>query len=229
MFQIDRSIKKYAKALKNKRPRAAAVFFIARNLKLKISLILVISILFIGCGRKEFTEECIGILPLGLESAEFDLINKVDTMLKSKYGCSTVILNPHNLPESAWYKPRNRYKANLLLEHLLVIKPDSITRILALTSKDISVKTVKHSDWGIMGLARTPGTVCVVSTFRLGHNEVLLNERLMKVCTHELGHTFGLKHCSRDMNCVMNNARGSIKTVDREVNDYCVACKKDME
>jgi len=54
-----------------------------------------------------------------------------------------------------------------------------------------------------------------------------LLERLRKVSIHEFGHTLGLAHCD-SKNCVMNDAKGTIKTVDKAKEELCEKCKKKL-
>ena len=54
-------------------------------------------------------------------------------------------------------------------------------------------------------------------------DENLLNERTMKEMLHELGHNFGLMHCS-DWDCVMHSSTG-IEEVDIKGNYYCKICE----
>lgn len=50
-----------------------------------------------------------------------------------------------------------------------------------------------------------------------------MEERLTKVVLHELGHNLGLDHCNKP-NCSMEDAGGTIKTVDRENKEVCPKC-----
>ena len=49
-------------------------------------------------------------------------------------------------------------------------------------------------------------------------------ERLKKVALHEIGHNLGLEHCSNNKECMMNDADGTIKQVDREKIWFCKKC-----
>ncbi len=62
---------------------------------------------------------------------------------------------------------------------------------------------------GIMGFGYLPGNACVISNYRLGkypQTQIQLNEKLLKVALHELGHNFGLPHCP-DEQCIMIEAK----------------------
>lgn len=100
-------------------------------------------------------------------------------------------------------------------------------KIVGLTTSDISAAKGALQDWGVFGLGQMPGSACVVSTFRLqrGVDKQRFESRLGKVVVHEVGHTFGLPHCPKD-GCVMNDAKGSVKTVDCEHLAFCPACRQ---
>jgi len=124
---------------------------------------------------------------------------------------------------SAYYKPRDRYRADSILKFTRY-KYGIDTLMLLMTHRDISVTKNRIKDWGIMGLAHSPGNVCVVSTYRLDKSK--LEEQLYKVSIHELGHTQGLPHCSIKT-CYMRDASGG-NPLDEE-KGFCPSCKKVME
>lgn len=79
-----------------------------------------------------------------------------------------------------------------------------------------------------MGLGYQPGKSCVVSDFRFrSNNKELQQRRLRNVTLHELGHNFGLPHCSNKF-CIMTDANESIKTIDNESNTLCNDCKRKI-
>ncbi len=152
--------------------------------------------------------------------------------IEAFYHFEVTVLPTQPLPAQAYYKPRNRYKALGILEYLVGIKPGDQDKIIGLTEKDISVKMKSHDDWGIMGLAWRGGPCCIISSFRLKRDypsEVKFRERLTKVMLHEVGHTLGLEHCTKALSCFMNDANGSIKTIDREKVELCAACRAKID
>ena len=146
--------------------------------------------------------------------------------ISSTYSCTvTEISGMATIPKGAYYKPRNRYRAVIVLDELRKI-PD-FDRIIGITSKDISDTNNGIYDWGIIGLGSCPGKACVISTFRIKTpDKKLFNDRFIKIALHEIGHTFGLPHCTFSKQCFMESASGSIKTVDGETRALCTNCKK---
>ena len=123
------------------------------------------------------------------------------------------------LPSHAYYKPRNRYRADTLINWLRQHSAnDEVT--LGLTSKDISATKGTVADFGIMGLGYRPGKACVASSFRLTKNNK--NEELFKVSIHELGHTQSLDHCPVKT-CFMRDAEGGNPTGEEK--EFCTDCK----
>jgi archaemetzincin len=126
------------------------------------------------------------------------------------------------LPQLAWYKPRNRYRADSLIHWLgRNTTGDNVT--IGLTSKDISATKGNVRDFGIMGLGFRPGNACVASSFRLSKNNN--SEELFKVAIHELGHTQGLDHCPVKY-CFMRDAEG--KNTTGEEKEFCSDCKQKL-
>jgi archaemetzincin len=141
-----------------------------------------------------------------------------------------VVLEPCELPAMAYYPPRGRYRAEKLLQYLDSVRNRAHTKILGLTSKDISTTKGEHVDWGIFGFANLNSPACVVSTFRLKSgqpSEELFVQRVRRVVNHELGHTFGLLHCDQ-AGCLMRDAMGSIKTVDDGTGEFCIRCTRHI-
>jgi len=166
----------------------------------------------------------IAIEPLGA----FDQSRLADLAegLGKVFVCRIRVLPSLALPSSAFYVPRQRYRADRLLPFLRAAGPAD-AHILGVTAVDISVTKDQYPDWGVFGLGELRGPACVVSTFRLGRKASArhpLSQRLLKVSIHELGHTFGLPHCPRS-SCVMAEYRGSIDNLDESDAAFCARCR----
>lgn len=157
--------------------------------------------------------------------------------MEEVYPMETVLLEPFDMPSQAYYKPRNRYRADSLLRWMSRENIQGHGRILGLTALDISTTkydskgevkepAYKYRDWGIFGLGERPGDAAVVSTFRLHHSDrYKYIGRVIRVCIHETGHMLGLKHCP-NTGCVMEDAAETIRTIDRVNADLCEDCRR---
>jgi archaemetzincin len=141
-----------------------------------------------------------------------------------------IVLPRAGLPSSAYYRPGGRYRAEKLLDYLNDSTDTRFDRVVGLTMQDISTTKGEYDDWGIFGLGSLAGRACVISTHRLGRGKVSedrFRERFVKVVNHEIGHTLGLDHCPTP-GCLMEDAEGTIKTVDQESGEPCEACRRKM-
>ena len=166
------------------------------------------------------------VQPLGKAAA---LIEPVAQALTTFYDITLTVAPAVALPKRAFYRPRGRYRAEILLEVLAEIAPPGSERVLGLTSADISTSKPPHEDWGILGLASVGGQACVLSSFRCqrrSKSAAHAVERLAKTAVHELGHTFGLEHCP-NRGCLMEDGGGSVLTTDRET-DLCADCRAKL-
>jgi len=147
--------------------------------------------------------------------SELDAITK-----KLKNNIPNLTVNkPIALPRHALNADKTRYRADSILNFLRKQTAKNVHTI-GMTTKDISTTKPNDADWGVMGLGSSPGSVCVVSTFRLkGKNKL---EKFYKVSIHELGHNEGLPHCSNPI-CYMRDAKGK-DHFDNET-QFCAHCK----
>lgn len=157
------------------------------------------------------------VLPLGpFPAAE---LNAVVTALETTLRVRVVRMPAQPLPKSAWYAPRRRYRADLLLDWLAP-QAGKGERILAVTAVDISTTNGRHRDWGVFGLAHLGGPSAVISRYRLARKApktkaglALVQRRVTTTAVHEVGHTLGLDHCT-EARCVMLDAQGGIANTD---------------
>lgn len=148
--------------------------------------------------------------------------------LRAFYPVEVKVLPAVPLPKRAWYPPRQRWRAEKLLDFLSERLPADATKVLGLTAADISTTHGAVRDWGVLGLGTLDGKSCVISTFRTtrGVSVAVARQRLAKVAVHEVGHTFDLDHCP-NRGCLMEDAMGKVATCDRE-DDLCPGCRKAL-
>ncbi len=196
----------------------------------KILLIIFVVMIFFSFPAYGEWKRPVALQPLGEVDAE--ILRQVEAAVNKVFCGVKVEIRPAiELPEFAYYKPRKRYRSLKLLrylEHYYLKKvKKSYVRIIGITTKDISTTKGEDYDWGIFGQAFLKRGPCIGSTFRLrrgAKSESHFMERLIKVINHELGHTFGVPHCPTQK-CIMQDARGSIKTVDNSDGKFCALCK----
>ena len=123
---------------------------------------------------------------------------------------------------------RHQYYSTSILQRLeRASDPDA--RILGVTACDLYVPVLTF----VFGEAQLDGNCAVVSTARLQEDfygmprrEDLHRERLVKESAHELGHTFGLRHCA-DWRCVMSSSHG-VERLDVKGAEFCAGCRKKV-
>ena len=130
------------------------------------------------------------------------------------------------LDASAAFLPaRNQYFSAVLLAQLHRIPLAPATRLLAITSLDLCVPVLTF----VFGEAQLGGPCAIVSTHRLRDefyglpaDSSRLDERLLKEAIHEIGHTFGLRHCD-NWECCMSSSH-SVERIDYKAAEFCTAC-----
>ena len=129
---------------------------------------------------------------------------------------------------NAWDTARQQYYSTAILQRL-ERSSDGGARVLGVTDCDLFVPVLTF----VFGEAQLDGNCAAVSMARL-HEEFyglparqdLLRDRLVKEAVHELGHTFGLRHCA-DWRCVMSSSH-AVERLDVKGADFCVRCRKPV-
>ncbi len=123
---------------------------------------------------------------------------------------------------------RMQYHSTAIIQRLeRAGDPDA--RVLGVTACDLYVPVLTF----VFGEAQLDGNCAVVSGARLKDefyglppSETLFRERLIKEAAHELGHTFGLRHCA-DWRCVMASSH-AVERLDVKSADFCRSCRKPI-
>ena len=130
----------------------------------------------------------------------------------------------------AYDSSRKQYHSTQLLNGLLNFFNGHDGKIMGITELDLFIPILTF----VFGEAQLNGKAAVVSSFRLEpqfyglpKDEDLLMERIIKESVHELGHTFGLKHCQA-YDCVMSSST-SADQIEIKSRYFCEDCKREIQ
>ena len=122
---------------------------------------------------------------------------------------------------------RGQYHSTAILERLQAVGSNGKSRLLGVTAVDLFVPIFTF----VFGEGQVGGNCALASLYRLSEehyglpsDEAKLRERLTKEAVHELGHTFGLRHCE-DWQCVMASSH-SVELVDVKSAEFCRECTR---
>ena len=157
---------------------------------------------------------------------ENDLPGKIAETVKHEFKCTLSNKEGH-IDLSEFYDPaRRQYNANDLLKHVDALYYPESRKILGLFSVDLFIPVLTY----IFGQAFLGGRTGITSNYRLNNecygmkkNDTLLLDRFRKEVIHELGHTFGLVHCSNPA-CVMRSST-YVEEIDQKENSLCPGCR----
>jgi archaemetzincin len=127
--------------------------------------------------------------------------------------------------EAALDAARQQYHSTVILNRLRTHAPTNGSRLLGVAAVDLFVPIFTF----VFGEAEVGGHCALASTYRLEEeryglpsDDEKLRERLTKEAVHEIGHTFGLRHCD-DWRCVMASSH-SVERVDVKSENFCEEC-----
>ncbi len=170
----------------------------------------------------------ITLLPVG--DIEGDLLPWLGRSLKKVFNTGIDRCAVMKFPRDAYNPVRDQYLAALILMWMRqCLSPGEQEKVLGITEKDLYADDLNF----VFGQAEMPGQLAVISLARLhpsfyGHVEKLkiFRQRMLKEAVHELGHTWGMKHCSNPV-CVMHFSL-SLKDTDKKEYNFCDSCKKEL-
>lgn len=171
--------------------------------------------------------------PLGL--VEYDLIYNISSRLNGLFRLfEFAISHKHlELPLHAFNDSRRQYNSSIILDELSRLYNREFFshhhRIVGLADVDAYVLGLNF----VFGEALLGGPVAVVYLVRLrpefygrAPDQEILAERTCKEIVHELGHTFGLRHCPNPK-CVMHFSN-TILDVDFKEMLFCLRCQSSL-
>ena len=137
--------------------------------------------------------------------------------------------SPYPIPRLAFDVNLGKYRVEGFFLKGLDIKMDierihgiTVDRVLMLTDVDICDPPNMNG----IGYADITHLFAIVSMYQLqrGADRTVLKERLVKEALHELGHTYGLDHCSRN-SCPMSISHSALE-IDAKTTEFCPRCVK---
>lgn len=135
-----------------------------------------------------------------------------------------------NLDLGEFFDPsRRQYNGTTLLKRLDIDFASDSSKTLGLFNIDLFIPILTY----IFGQAFLNGRIGIASMYRLSNerygiktNNILMQERFKKEAIHELGHMFGLIHCSNPV-CVMRSST-YVEDIDQKSPAMCGDCRKRL-
>ncbi len=165
----------------------------------------------------------LGLVPVGLPDEE--VVAALEHGLPEAFGLPVTRLDPLPEPLGALDPGRGQWASAEFLRLLLRSVPPGSKRVLGLTRRDLFVPVLSF----VYGQAQLNGPVAVVSLARLDQafhglppDHSVTATRALKEAVHELGHTFGLVHCT-DPICPMSLSI-DIRQLDAKTARFCATC-----
>ncbi len=194
-----------------------------------------ILILTLGISMSQYLEEKniekrrILLIPIG--KIDRNILIYLQPKLKVRFNRKVDIVSRLELPDYTYNSKRRQYYSTPILSELSsFISNLNGEKALGIVDVDLYVPELNF----VFGEAELGGKVAVISLIRLRQefyglpsDQELFLERALKEATHELGHCFGLRHCS-DPTCVMHFSN-SLADTDRKRSFFCKRCKKILE
>lgn len=131
-----------------------------------------------------------------------------------------------DVPEEAYNESRDQYEANKIINYLK--EKYNGFKVIGLTDLDIYIDLYAVNY--IFGVAEEYGKYALVSCFRLisdDYDSPMSIIRSAKEVNHEIGHLFGLDHCSNEK-CVMSFSSSVVEIDEKDV-DFCDECKERLK
>ena len=154
------------------------------------------------------------------------LLEDVRGHVQRTFGGAADVWRSDERPGGVFDPARGQHSSTRILRWLVGARPPEARKVLAITDVDLFIPVLTF----VYGEAQLDGVAAVVSMARLRVNHDgsaargrFVRVRLVKECLHELGHTFGLVHCS-DLRCVMARSI-SVFDVDVKRATLCPDCR----
>jgi archaemetzincin len=174
------------------------------------------------------TPQTIFLVPLG--PVDTGTLEYLKSALPVPFHAAVQVGEAMPVPGDSFDARRKQYNSSKILEHLFDARRDPRQRWLGVTESDLFVPTLNF----VFGEADSQHHIAVISLarlreefFRRKSDPALFHQRALKEAVHELGHSYGLTHCS-NFRCVMFFSN-SLADTDRKSSNFCEDHRRELE
>jgi archaemetzincin len=155
------------------------------------------------------------------QQKDLDLFELAEKAIREAFRQNALHQGYISLPKNSYNPLRQQHDATVILNYIAGIKNPYKIYKLCLVKVDIYAPNMNF----IFGLANPLRKTAVVSTYRLVGNQK--EERISKEIVHEIGHLFGLTHCT-NRECIMRFSK-TVKDTDEKKKIFCTDCRSKIE
>ena len=160
---------------------------------------------------------------------EGDVLEAIRAAVGERFRVGVTVGQQQAVPTRAYSRDRKQYRSTEFLRQLATASRDDDRVRLGVTNVDLFVPDLNF----VFGEASAVSRAAVFSTARLDprfygepEDEATLLRRAATEAVHELGHVFGLGHCTRPR-CVMWFSNTLAET-DRKGSEFCPRCAREL-
>lgn len=166
-------------------------------------------------------------MPIGKVDPEFLLT--ISAAVRNKFHTKAEVDRKMSIPPDSYNALREQYYATDILKKMIVYKQTNMEILLGIIDADLYASKLNY----VFGEADPYAGVAIISLWRLRQefyglprDKDLLKERAAKEAIHEIGHVYGLDHCSHP-ECIMYFSN-SISDTDKKGPGFCDICKETL-